>query len=112
MDEHVEDTLLDEIVREAIARDESLKAHRAQGTRDQATLETLEILTELPSEDLETLIKTVRSRYENREHSTRFIGKHADTYLARFERFTNHGSDTFAFTWHWPAFLVPVLQIQ
>jgi hypothetical protein len=42
-----------------------------------------------------------------KENYRSFIGKHADSYLARFERFTKHGTDTFAFTWHWPAFLVP-----
>ena len=88
MDEYGECTLMEEIFRQAIEQDESLKEQRAQGTRDQAIVETLEILTELPSEDLETLIEHVRSRHENREHYKRFIGNHADTYLARFERFT------------------------
>ncbi len=33
-----------------------------------------------------------------------FIGKNADKYLSRFERFSSGGEDAFAVAWHWPAF--------
>lgn len=36
-----------------------------------------------------------------------FIGKNADKYVNKFACFKNGGRDTFAMTWHWPAFFVP-----
>jgi Tfp pilus assembly major pilin PilA len=37
-----------------------------------------------------------------------FIGKNADTYLNKFGKFQQGGADSFAVTWHWPAFLFGV----
>jgi Tfp pilus assembly protein PilE len=34
-----------------------------------------------------------------------FIGPNADRYLGKFARFRREGGDSFAATWHWPAFL-------
>jgi hypothetical protein len=34
-----------------------------------------------------------------------FIGKNADKYLAKFRLFRQGSTDSFAATWHWPAFL-------
>jgi type IV pilus assembly protein PilA len=36
-----------------------------------------------------------------------FIGKNSDKYVRRFAAFNTAGNDSFAATWHWPAFLVP-----
>lgn len=36
-----------------------------------------------------------------------FIGKNADKYLKKFDKFEKDGKDCFGLTWHWPAFLVP-----
>jgi Tfp pilus assembly protein PilE len=33
-----------------------------------------------------------------------FIGKNAEKYLGKFRKFTQNGEDSFAATWHWPAF--------
>ncbi len=33
-----------------------------------------------------------------------FVGKNADKYLDSFRKFTRNGEDSFAATWHWPAF--------
>jgi len=33
-----------------------------------------------------------------------FVGKNAEKYLAKFRSFRQDGSDSFAVTWHWPAF--------
>jgi thiol-disulfide isomerase/thioredoxin len=35
-----------------------------------------------------------------------FIGDNAHKYIAKFKKFNQGGTDSFAFTWHWPAFLV------
>jgi Tfp pilus assembly protein PilE len=40
-----------------------------------------------------------------RKDLTLFIGKNADKYLYRFRNFDRNGQDSFAVTWHWPAFL-------
>jgi hypothetical protein len=36
-----------------------------------------------------------------------FIGKNSEKYLVRFKGFMQGGQDSFAVTWHWPAFIVP-----
>jgi len=33
-----------------------------------------------------------------------FVGKNAEKYLGKFQKFTRDGEDSFATTWHWPAF--------
>jgi len=33
-----------------------------------------------------------------------FVGKNTDKYLGAFRKFTGNGEDSFAATWHWPAF--------
>jgi zinc-ribbon domain len=33
-----------------------------------------------------------------------FVGKNADKYLPAFQKFTLEGADSFAASWHWPAF--------
>ncbi len=33
-----------------------------------------------------------------------FVGKNTDKYLAKFRKFAQDGGDSFAATWHWPAF--------
>jgi len=33
-----------------------------------------------------------------------FVGKNAEKYLGKFQKFTQNGEDSFATTWHWPAF--------
>lgn len=33
-----------------------------------------------------------------------FVGKNTDKYLGAFRKFTTNGEDSFAATWHWPAF--------
>lgn len=43
----------------------------------------------------------------NDEDYALFIGKNADKYLAKFKKFNLTGEDSFAATWHWPAFFVP-----
>jgi Tfp pilus assembly protein PilE len=35
---------------------------------------------------------------------TLFVGKNTDKYLGAFHKFTSNGEDSFAATWHWPAF--------
>ncbi len=35
-----------------------------------------------------------------------FIGKNVDKYLDTFRKFNRRGEDSFALTWHWPAFFV------
>jgi hypothetical protein len=40
----------------------------------------------------------------NEEDLAAFVGKNADTYLAKFRAFSENGADSFAATWHWPAF--------
>jgi hypothetical protein len=37
-----------------------------------------------------------------------FIGNNADKYIMHFNQFNLNGIDKFSFTWHWPAFFVPV----
>ena len=34
-----------------------------------------------------------------------FVGKNADTYLPKFQKFRQGGESSFAVTWNWPAFL-------
>lgn len=36
-----------------------------------------------------------------------FIGKNSEKYLRKFTKFRRNGTDGFAATWNWPAFLVP-----
>jgi Tfp pilus assembly major pilin PilA len=43
----------------------------------------------------------------NDEDYALFIGKNSDKYLAKFKKFNLTGEDSFAATWHWPAFFVP-----
>ncbi len=38
-----------------------------------------------------------------------FVGKNAEKYLGKFRKFTRNGEDTFAATWHWPAFFFSFL---
>ncbi|MHC4153172.1 MAG: DUF2628 domain-containing protein [Planctomycetota bacterium] len=38
-----------------------------------------------------------------------FIGDNASKYLRKFGKFYADGRDKFAFTWHWPAFLVMII---
>jgi hypothetical protein len=33
-----------------------------------------------------------------------FLGPNADTYLSKFAKFKRNGVESYAFTWHWPAF--------
>lgn len=40
----------------------------------------------------------------NSEDLAVFIGKNSDAYLTKFRKFSEGGSDSFAATWHWPAF--------
>lgn len=37
-----------------------------------------------------------------------FIGKNAVIYLDKFGKFNDGARDSYAFTWHWPAFLFPM----
>ena len=49
------------------------------------------------------------------EEYAAYIGKNADYYIRKFRKFTAGGGggagggETFALTWHWPAFFFPVL---
>jgi Tfp pilus assembly protein PilE len=38
------------------------------------------------------------------EELAMFVGKNADKYLSKFDKFTKSGADSFTATWHWPAF--------
>lgn len=42
----------------------------------------------------------------NEEYFT-FIGKNAEKYLVKFQKFHVDGTDQFSATWHWPAFFFP-----
>jgi type II secretory pathway pseudopilin PulG len=42
-----------------------------------------------------------------REDYKSFIGKNADKYLSKFDRFGMDGTGKFVATWHWPAFFFP-----
>ncbi|OGW41988.1 MAG: hypothetical protein A2010_02655 [Nitrospirae bacterium GWD2_57_9] len=42
----------------------------------------------------------------NEEELALFVGKNSDKYLHKFRSFNRNGADSFALTWHWPAFLV------
>lgn len=44
-----------------------------------------------------------------REEFSSFIGDNASKYLRKFKKFHADGRDKFAFTWHWPAFLVMII---
>jgi Tfp pilus assembly major pilin PilA len=43
----------------------------------------------------------------NDEDYALFIGKNSGKYIAKFNEFSRTGEDSFAATWHWPAFFVP-----
>jgi len=40
----------------------------------------------------------------NEEDLAAFVGKNADKYLSKFRAFRQSGMDSFAASWHWPAF--------
>lgn len=42
----------------------------------------------------------------NEEDLAAFVGKNSDKYLAKFRAFRKDGVDSFAATWHWPAFFL------
>jgi len=44
-----------------------------------------------------------------REEFVDFIGDEADNYLTKFRKFYADGRDKFAFTWHWPAFVLGIV---
>jgi hypothetical protein len=63
------------------------------------------------SEDFElTTPQSDEIRMEiTREEFYYFIGDNASKYIRKFRKFHADGRDKFAFTWHWPAFLVMII---
>lgn len=37
-----------------------------------------------------------------------FVGQKYDKYAKKFTKFSKNGKDSYALTWHWPAFFIPV----